>query len=109
MFKKNYRLTTSEFSEHFTNGKKFHSDHLTIIYKEGVDTKVAVVVGKKVAKSAVLRNTIKRRIYASLRKYQLEKNVSFGKLIVIVKKSYNTLSRKEAEEILLKTIKQVIK
>lgn len=108
MFKKTERLSRSEFSQHFKVGKKHQFKYLTIITDKTDSTKVAVVVGKKVAKSAVKRNKIKRRIYASLRKQFSEKK-GVGVVVVIVKPAYASLPRKAADIFLIESIAQVAK
>ncbi len=108
MFKKNERLNKSEFSEFFKIGKKHNFPEATIITHPHPTLKVAVVVGKKVAKSAVRRNTIRRRVNAQLKKLseiRKDKNV----LIVIVKPKYNSLTRKAADEFLTASIAEVFK
>jgi ribonuclease P protein component len=106
MFKKSERLSRSEFTHFFGVGTKKHFKHLTIITFPSPSLKVSVVVGKKVAKSAVKRNGIKRRVYAILRKrigaYQ-------GVLIVVAKPSLSTLPRKVAETEISEVIAQVLK
>lgn len=47
-------------------GKRYHSPSLTITFVPGPAVKAAAVVGKKVAKQAVDRNRIRRRLYATL-------------------------------------------
>jgi ribonuclease P protein component len=108
MFKKSERLNRSEFSEYFKKGKKNNFEYLTLINHNFISKKVAVVVSKKVAKSAVKRNLIKRRIYARLRILLEESNYQ-GVLIVIVKPNYPTLTRKQADDFLSKSIAQLIK
>ena len=108
MFKKTERLSQVEFSEFFKKGKKHHFSHLTIITLPYPSRKVAVVVGKKVVKSAARRNTIKRRVYASLRKFLVPANYK-GVLIVMIKPSYITLSRRAADELFIQSIAQVVK
>jgi ribonuclease P protein component len=108
MFKKNERLDRSEFAAFFPVGKRHNFPHLTIIILTHPTRKVGVVVGKKVAKSAVRRNALKRRIYALLRLILVENNYQ-GIFIVLVKPSYNSLSRSTAEELLDKSIAQVLK
>jgi len=109
MFKKNNRLSKVEFSEFYTKGIKKHFPHLTIITHPSNKTKVSVVVGKKVAKSAVRRNTLRRRVYASLKNFEIKNKKSLGIFIVVVKPSYNTIPRKQSEEFLLESIAQVVK
>lgn len=48
------------------SGRRYHSSSLTITFTPGVIIRVAAVVGKKVAKKAVDRNRIRRRLYATL-------------------------------------------
>jgi ribonuclease P protein component len=69
MFKKHYRLNTSEFKEVFTFGKtsknqlfilKSHKNQLTY-------SRFAVVVSKKIAKRAVERNYLKRKFIHALK------------------------------------------
>lgn len=106
MFKKRERLNRSEFSHYFEIGLRKHSKYLTFIILPSPTRKVAVVVGKKVAKSAVKRNTIRRRVYAVLRK-QLQNY--HGVFIVLVKPSLAALPRKAAELEVITAIAQVTK
>ncbi len=108
MFKKSERLSRTEFSEFFKTGKRNNFDHFTIITKSLPNLKVVVVVGKKVAKSAVKRNLIKRRIYARLRDL-LYTQKYLGVLIIIVKPTYTSLTRKTADEFLIRSIAQLTK
>ncbi|MCB9815443.1 ribonuclease P protein component [Candidatus Nomurabacteria bacterium] len=108
MFKKTNRLTKVEFDEFYKTGLKKHFPHLTIITKPLQKTKTSVVVGKKVAKSAVRRNTLRRRVYATLKRVDTD-NKSLGGIIIILKPSYNSLTRKAAEEFLKQSIAQVLK
>ena len=108
MFKKAQRLNKSEFSEFFKSGRKHNFPEATIITTPHPTWKVSVVVGKKVAKSAVRRNTIRRRINAQLRK--LTDSIEEAKvLIVVVKPRYNSLTKKAADEFMTASIAQVIK
>ena len=108
MFKKSARLSRSEFSNYFKTGKRHHSKHLTIITLPHPTLKVAVVVSKKVSPAAVRRNTLKRRVYASLR-INLEDLSYQGVMILILKPSYDSLSRKKADELLRQSIAQAVK
>ncbi|MCD5381619.1 MAG: ribonuclease P protein component [Candidatus Pacebacteria bacterium] len=108
MFKKTERLNRSEFSKCFKSGHKSNFKHLTIVTADHPSLKAVVVVGKKVAKSAVKRNKIRRRIYASLYNQLVNKNHK-GVLIVIVKPTYTSLTRKVADEFLIGSIAQVLK
>lgn len=107
MFKKAERLSRSEFTDYFSHGVRKHTKHITAVVSPLKARKVAVVVGKKVAKSAVKRNRLKRRIYATLRK-MLAKEYQ-GVIIVIVKPTFATLPRKTAEAEVMTMIAQVQK
>lgn len=107
MFKKSERLSRSEFSEYFRIGKRHHFSHCTIITAPHQTRKAAVVVGKKVAKSAVRRNTIKRRVYAALR--ALLPASHQGVIIILIKPTYNSLTRQAADSSLRESIAEVLK
>lgn len=105
MFKKRERLTRSEFQEYFRTGARHHGKHVTLITATtSSKRKVAVVVGKKVAKSAVKRNLYKRRIFGVLQTIPCT-----GVLIVIVKPTFATLSRKTAAAVLTTEVARVCK
>jgi ribonuclease P protein component len=103
MLKKTQRLTTSQFDQFFASGKRNHFTHLTIIYHPAKVLQGAAVVGKKVSKSAVRRNTLRRRVYARLAQVVMEKAVT-GVFIIILKPSYNSLTRVAADEFLRESI-----
>ena len=67
MFKKTERLNRTAFTKYFKVGRRSHTDDFTLIYSPAPVRGVAVVVGKKVFKGAVDRNTLRRRIYAAAR------------------------------------------
>jgi ribonuclease P protein component len=108
MFKKNQRLSKPEFSEYFEKGVKHHFKHFSIVTTPLSSLKVSVVVGKKVAKLAVRRNKLRRRIYAQLKKLS-ENHCLHGVLIIIAKPSYNSLLRKSGSAELSQSITEVLK
>jgi len=108
MFKKHERLSQSEFSVYFKVGKRHHFPLCTIITASSPVRKVSVVVGKKVSKLAVRRNSIRRRVYALLRK-ELITTPTVGVVIVVVKPTFNTLTKAVADETVIKSIAQVLK
>jgi ribonuclease P protein component len=108
MFKKTERLSRSEFSDYFNAGKKHYTPQVTIITHPLPSRKVAVVVGKKVAKSAVRRNALKRRVFAVLRS-ELTRTDYRGVVIVILKPACNSLPRSTMADIIQKAIAQVLK
>lgn len=71
MLPSTHRLTTSLFRDVFSTGRLIHSGFFMIKARKsaemkGVTSRFAVSVSKKVAKTAVLRNRIRRRGYAAL-------------------------------------------
>lgn len=85
MFKKSERLGRAKFTEYFKIGRRFHSDSFTLIYSPAPLRAVAVVVGKKVYKGAVDRNTLRRRVYAAVREEMVRKSITTGIFILIAK------------------------
>jgi ribonuclease P protein component len=103
MLKKANRLSRMQFTEYFRLGKRHHFEHLTVIYCPNLTFFAAVVVGKKVSKGAVRRNTLKRRVLARLAQVQKEWVVT-GVFIIILKPSFNSLPRTAADEFFHKSI-----
>lgn len=108
MLAKSARLSVTEFDQYFKTGKRFHFTHCTIIYAPHERLHGSVVVGKKVSKKAVTRNTIRRRVYAQLRTVCDAHNKT-GVFIIIIKPAYISLSRKAALADINGHIAQVIK
>jgi ribonuclease P protein component len=66
------RLRTSEVRDIIASGKPARSAHLSVKYvvKQGV-FQAAAVVSKKVAKGAVMRNSLRRSLYTALAAHPL--------------------------------------
>ena len=67
MLPKKERLSREEFTQAFSRGRKTHTAYASIITHKAADFKAAVVVPKKVYKSAVTRNRMRRRVYGLLK------------------------------------------
>lgn len=91
MLKKRERLTRSAFTRYFKEGARSHSASLQLIYVPGAAFHGAVVVGKKVAKRAVDRNRLRRRIYGRLYALRQHRSLS-GTFIFIAKPGALTLA-----------------
>lgn len=72
MLKKTQRLSRSEFSHFFKTGQKDHTPYFSVIKNTSTLFKGAVVVSKKLYKSAPARNRLKRQTYALLSQKQKE-------------------------------------
>ena len=83
--KKNRLKKNKDFNKIFKKGKKINEEVLLlIILKNNLkETKVGVVINKKVSKKAVIRNKIKRRIYNSIRNKLPEIEKGFDFLIIV--------------------------
>jgi len=67
MLNKQHRLTTAECRDVFISGKKVHTKDVLVLYTEtAAFPKCVVVVSKKLVKTAVARNRIRRQWYAAL-------------------------------------------
>jgi ribonuclease P protein component len=84
MLAKKERLSRDAFNRFFSVGKRHHAASFQIVYAPHPTFHASVVVPKKIEKSAVGRNTIRRRIYDILRHYTREQK-AHGVFIVIVK------------------------
>lgn len=105
MLKKNERLTRKDFDRFFSVGKRLHSPLAQLIYTESDTFHASAVVGKKVAKKAVDRNSLRRRLYAVL--YAQKKVTPHRTYILIAKPPLKHASRKEAREAILGLLTQV--
>lgn len=68
MFKKKFRLNTSDFKEVFNFGETKRTPHYLIKKRENNlgYSRFSVVVSKKISKKAVERNHLKRRMFHAL-------------------------------------------
>ncbi|MFA6458872.1 MAG: ribonuclease P protein component [Candidatus Paceibacterota bacterium] len=68
MLAKSQRLTTKQFDIVMEKGRVAHSTLFLLRFVSGqVDTRISAVAPKKIAKTAVVRNRNRRRIYAAIR------------------------------------------
>jgi ribonuclease P protein component len=92
-------------------GSKIHAADLSIYYSftKRDSYRLAIVVSKKTAKSAVTRNRIRRRIYETVRKFRLLDGLSVDVVCVVRNENIATISQ---EALLLQveaTFKQIPK
>lgn len=65
MLKRSHKISRREFLS-VSPARPFHTDHLSIRAVPAESTQFSVVASKKVARTAVSRNRLKRRVYAAL-------------------------------------------
>ena len=99
MLPKKNRITRKDFPAPPKQGFRVFSELFSgMVYPEkGQHIKVSIVVSKKTAKLAVMRNTLKRRFYAAIQ--PLLSNMDQGALVVLYPK-------KGSEKTLVSTIKE---
>jgi ribonuclease P protein component len=107
MLKKAERVPRSDFAAFFKQGRRFHSDNATVVFTPYPTFHASVVVSKKVSKSAVIRNTLRRRVYAKLSVQSAVKQT--GVFVVVLKPSFAKLSRTEASEEISRLIVKITK
>lgn len=85
MLRKKERLKRADFSHFFSLGKRTHTPYFTIVFAPHTTSHGSVVVSKKIARKAVDRNKLRRRIYDILRR-ELRGDAPQGVYILLVKK-----------------------
>lgn len=93
MFKKSERLNRTAFTKYFKIGRRFQTDNFTLIYSLAPVRAVAVVVGKKVHKLAVDRNTLRRSVYGAARVALDADTTLLGIFIIISKPTAKNLTK----------------
>lgn len=86
MLAKTERLSRNLFTAVFSQGKRRHGEHFTIVYAPAVGFRASVVVSKKVAKKAHDRNRLKRQLYEYVRLVHKEHSLS-GHFLIFAKPS----------------------
>lgn len=70
MLPKKNRISKEDFPAQKMHGLRFSPSLFSgVVYKNETDVRVSVVVSKKTAKTAVVRNRIRRRVYNAIRPY----------------------------------------
>jgi ribonuclease P protein component len=76
MVEKHARISRADFPAIMQSGRRFHSTSVSAVVVFGVLPRVSVVVSKKVAKSAVDRNRLRRRVYGVVERFMAEQPLS---------------------------------
>ncbi|MAJ97501.1 hypothetical protein CL644_01260 [bacterium] len=95
MFSKKHRATTAAVRNVVAYGKTRNTPHFSVRTLTNSPPLTAVVVSKKVSSKAVIRNTLKRRIWEAIRPLTFSKNTTF---VVYAKKGVKDLSISEIRE-----------
>lgn len=65
------RIKRADFPTVIKTGRRLHGVYATAVCVFGTSTQVSVVVSKKVAKNAVDRNRLRRRVYGVVERFLL--------------------------------------
>lgn len=87
----------------FTNGKAIRSERLTIKFIKNTrrsKSRFSVVVSKKVLKSAVGRNRIRRRLYEYARLHNEQLNDVYDIVMIVSSSEFRTMSTPELTSLL---------
>lgn len=96
MLQKKERLNRNDFNRFFSAGKRSHSKHFQLIFHPHSSFHASVVVSKKIAREAVRRNKLRRRVYDIVR--NTRENLAVGVYIIITKKGAGELSFAEIKQ-----------
>lgn len=91
MLKQKERLSREQFAHYGRVGKKVHAEYVSLSRSNSPTFHGSVVVSKKVAKSAVTRNTLRRLVYAQL--YGVKCAGATGVFIVFLKPGAAAISK----------------
>jgi len=108
MLKKSERLDRSSFTTYFKKGKKTNGVYTTIVTCPSPTFLATAVVGKKVSKKAVTRNSIRRRLYGILELHRHDQKLT-GVYIIIAKPEIIKLTKKAFASTLLEEVGRVLK
>lgn len=103
MLSSSRRLTTKLLGEVIKKGSIIHGTFLFLrIENTNSNTRFAISVPKTIAKTAVLRNLIKRRVYNAI--YSIKDRIKEGKnVLIIAKKGLEKANFNEIKEEVNKT------
>ena len=93
----------------YANGKTYRSTVLAVRIANNsrtTDYRCAVVVSKKVSKSAVKRNRMRRRIYEIIRKNEAEIEKHLDIVVTVYSDQVGIMPATELEETILKLLQQ---
>lgn len=71
MLPKSSRLNRIEFLQVKSHGQQIRTPNFSCIYQQNQNQKISVVTSSKLSKSAIIRNKLRRRIYATFEKSPL--------------------------------------
>lgn len=83
MVAKQARISRTDFPAILQSGKRFHSTHVSAVVVPTPTPQVSVVVSKKVAKRAVDRNRLRRRVYGVAERFLAESPLPYAVIFLL--------------------------
>ena len=105
MLKRTQRVPSGLFSHVARKGVTKHSDNFSVRLVTSDTPRAAVVVSKKVAKGAVERNQVRRRVYAVLGEL-LDEVKRDAYIVIIAKKGLELATFEEIREEMKEVLKE---
>ncbi len=101
MLRRGQRIKKEEIARVISSGRGYYSPLANLkVQKTDKLSAFSVVVGAKIAKSAVLRNKLKRRVYHIIRKHFKTIDSGYLGVVFIQKKASNALFAELEKDIL---------
>lgn len=111
MLSRNQKISSEEFKNFYSKGKRSFSENFrfSVVFGENNDvSRYAVVVSKKIAKTAVLRQKNRRKVYKILREiYPQFPQVKYG--FIFIQKNIADLDEKILYNEILDNLRKIIK
>ncbi len=95
-----------EFDLVFSKGRKLHTPYLTFITLKSQQLEIGIVTSKKVAKSAVVRNKIKRQVKSTLQ--SMPETTSKYKLVISSKPDFINMDFAAKKEFVIKSLSKIL-
>jgi ribonuclease P protein component len=100
MISRTHRLTKEQFNAVFKHGVVLRSKNFLIrAVRDALSVQCAVVVAKKVARTATSRNALRRKVFAAVTRCITEKKIPHGRYIIFVLKPTLPRFAERCEEI----------
>lgn len=109
MLKRSYRLRKDrDFQKLYKSGQRYSTSNFTLHYLASKleYSKVGFVVSKKVSKSAVIRNKLRRRSSAVVESIYPSLKQPYD-IIVLIRRDFSALSTKELQDELHQLFKKI--
>ena len=94
MLPKHDRLLVKDFDLVIRAGRETYSPFFSVKYIPAASLKFSPVAPKKIFKTAVSRNRVRRRIYAAVREVLSSKKIKPNHIVLVVKKDITDLTSK---------------